>query len=106
MSDRHQLQKYQALNLLNSKTIEFRVFRGTLNYDTFIASMELCLVIYRYCTTGKNNSEPALNNWSRFIKYLNQFKFINLIEYIDKRFTNIKKDSETESNISSNEISF
>ena len=32
--------RYQALNLCNSKTIEFRFFKGTLKYETFMADFE------------------------------------------------------------------
>ena len=34
--------RYMALNLQNPRTIEFRMFRGTLNHDTLMASIELC----------------------------------------------------------------
>ena len=33
--------RYHAINLVNSKTIEFRLFRGTLNLETFYATLEL-----------------------------------------------------------------
>lgn len=33
--------RYKVLNLTNSKTVEFRLFRGTLDYRTFMAAMEL-----------------------------------------------------------------
>ena len=33
--------RYRALNLTNSKTIEFRIFNGTLNFRDFMASIEL-----------------------------------------------------------------
>ncbi len=33
--------RYEAVNLQNADTIEFRFFRGTLNRDTLIASMQL-----------------------------------------------------------------
>ena len=32
--------RYMALNLTNSKTIEFRFFKGTLKYETFMADFE------------------------------------------------------------------
>lgn len=32
--------RYQALNLTNSRTIEFRFFKGTLKYETFMADLE------------------------------------------------------------------
>lgn len=32
--------RYMALNLTNSRTIEFRIFKGTLKYETFMACFE------------------------------------------------------------------
>lgn len=34
--------RYKALNLLNSKTVEFRFFRGTLNGDSAVNSIKFC----------------------------------------------------------------
>lgn len=39
-------KRYHAVNTINPKTIEFRFNRGTLNIDTFIASLQLCNRIY------------------------------------------------------------
>ena len=33
--------RYAAVNLMNYATIEFRLFRGTLKYNTLIAAIEL-----------------------------------------------------------------
>lgn len=33
--------RYKAINIRNDQTIEFRLFRGTLKYSTFIATLEL-----------------------------------------------------------------
>ena len=33
--------RYHAINLTNSKTIEFRLFRGTLNLDSYFATLEI-----------------------------------------------------------------
>lgn len=35
------LDRYMAVNLTNPKTIELRLFRGTMNIETFFASLEL-----------------------------------------------------------------
>lgn len=42
--------RYMALNLTNYNTIEFRIFRGTLNFDTFMASVELVNNIVTLCS--------------------------------------------------------
>ena len=35
-------ERYHAVNLTNCNTIEFRMFRGTLKYNTFIATLQFC----------------------------------------------------------------
>ena len=36
-------ERYEAVNWTNDDTVEVRIFKGTLKYETFMASMELCL---------------------------------------------------------------
>lgn len=45
-----------AVNLENQHTIEFRLFKGTLNFNTFMASLQLVVEISQYakCTELKN----------------------------------------------------
>lgn len=45
--------RYHAVNMQNSNTIEFRIFRGTLNYNTLIATLQFVDGICRY---AKNRS--------------------------------------------------
>lgn len=40
---------HRALNLENHNTIEFRIFKGTLNFDTYMASLELVNNIVTLC---------------------------------------------------------
>lgn len=61
-------ERYEALNLSNSDTIEFRLIRGTLKETTFFASIEL------------------LNNMARIVKRksmkeLEKISFADIIEY-------------------------
>ena len=41
--------RYTALNLTNYATIEFRIFRGTLNPQTFAATLQLVDCMVRWC---------------------------------------------------------
>lgn len=41
---------HRALNLENRNTIEFRIFKGTLNFNTFMASLELVNNITTLCS--------------------------------------------------------
>lgn len=53
--------RYQALNLTNRATIEFRIFKGTLKYETFMASIELVNNIVEQCS---DLSKPITDiNW-------------------------------------------
>lgn len=54
--------RYQALNLTNRNTIEFRIFRGTLKYETFMATIELVNNIVEQCS---DLSKPITEiNWN------------------------------------------
>lgn len=44
--------RYQAVNLCNSRTIEFRIFKGTLRYGSVMAALELCNAIVSFCDSG------------------------------------------------------
>ena len=57
---------HRALNLENSKTIEFRIFKGTLNFDTYMASIELVHNIMELCSDLKLPLEKI--TWSKLTK--------------------------------------
>lgn len=44
--------RYEALNVTNHETIEFRIFRGSLRYESVIAALEFCNAILTFCTPG------------------------------------------------------
>lgn len=48
---------------ITERTVEFRIFRGTLNPETFRASVEFCLRLVDFIKTD----EPL--EWTRFIEY-------------------------------------
>jgi Putative amidoligase enzyme len=41
--------RYEALNFQNEKTIEFRLFRGTLKYETIMACLEFTYATWFFC---------------------------------------------------------
>ncbi len=73
--------RYAAVNLMNYSTIEFRLFRGTLKYSTFIATLELVNSIIE---TALYYSEEELHklSWSEFVRRL---KEPELIQYLKER---------------------
>ena len=71
--------RYKAINLQNSKTIEFRFFRGTLNVDTILASIELIDNLVDYAKNSQNIENATIID---IIKYK---ETDYLIEYAKKR---------------------
>ena len=47
--------RYKAINLQNDNTIEFRLFRGTLKLNTFMASLQFVVGITKFVKTVKLN---------------------------------------------------
>ena len=85
--------RYVAVNLCNYHTIEFRLFRGTLKYNTFIATLEL---VNRICEVAclTTDEEIAKLSWSGFVAGLTEPE---LIQYLKERNLYInKKVEETE----------
>lgn len=81
-----------ALNLCNQNTIEFRMFKGTLNYRSFISYIELVYYISHYI---KQTQLKQLNTFS-FLQYVNLSKTKYLQNFINK---NIHGDKNGNSNI-------
>ena len=71
--------RYQALNITNDKTIEFRFFKGTLNIETFYASLYL---VKNIIDLAKDREHYAGATWAQLIKKGN---YADLIEYNKKR---------------------
>lgn len=81
--------RYEAVNWTNSHTVEVRIFKGTLKFETFQASVELCHAIYTF--THKRSSFNATVKgcalWDKFLDYVKankkQYKF--LADYLESK---------------------
>ena len=73
------LGRYTAVNLENSDTIEFRLFRGTLRYTTFIAALQL---VNQICNTAieLNNTEFEAMTWNDFVSGIHDEELINYLK--------------------------
>jgi hypothetical protein len=71
--------RYSAINLLNTATIEFRLFRGTLKYKTFVATLQL---VEEICKVSKSMSDEAMQDlsWQSFVSSITGKP--ELIEYL------------------------
>ena len=77
------LGRYVAVNLENYNTVEFRLFRGTLCYKTFIATLQL---VYEICRFAIMLSDRELEemSWSDFVLKISPDKK-ELIEYLKSK---------------------
>lgn len=83
--------RYVAVNLTNDSTIEFRMFRGTLRYDTFIATLQLVDEICRLAV-GMHDSELENLSWSEFVQTIDMEKKPELIAYLKTKYLYVNDD--------------
>lgn len=78
------LGRYTAVNLCNKNTIEFRIFRGTLRYETFIATLEFIKFL---CETAISAEDTIFHNmsWDTFIRKITEEEYLELISYLKNR---------------------
>lgn len=50
---KHSTERYEALNVTNPDTIEFRIFRGSLRYESVMAALEFVNSLLTFCTPGE-----------------------------------------------------
>lgn len=76
--------RYVAINLENYETIEFRIFRGTLRYETFMATLQL---VDEICCMAMVMPDSYLEqlSWSDFVKLIEVDKKPELIAYLKAR---------------------
>ena len=73
--------RYTAVNLTNADTIELRLFRGTLKYNTLIATLQL---VNHLCEVAISLSDAELQNLSWF-DFLDRIEEPELIQYLKER---------------------
>lgn len=61
--------RYYAINLTNKDTIEFRIFRGTLRLETFIATLQLVDTMVKKCKSIKSAEELQSVKWEDLLIY-------------------------------------
>lgn len=76
--------RYVCVNLLNYHTVEFRIFRGTLKYETFIATLEL---VHEICKRAIDATDYSFETmcWSDFVKAIDKEAKPNLINYLKSK---------------------
>jgi hypothetical protein len=51
-TNKHENDRYEALNTTNVETVEFRIFRGSLRYESIMAALEFCNALLSFATPG------------------------------------------------------
>lgn len=76
--------RYTCVNLTNADTIEFRMFRGTLKYNTFLATLQL---VDRLCDVALFHSDEEVKalSWTSFVSGLDPTQYPELITYLKER---------------------
>ena len=76
--------RYTSINLQNKDTIEFRVFRGTLKYNSLFATLQL---VDHLCNVALFLSDEEIKalSWTSFAAQLNPEKYPELIAYLKER---------------------
>lgn len=80
--------RYQAVNFKNDNTIEFRLFRGTLNPETLRATLEIVDAVVNWAKKVKmNNVLKDGGVWENFVKFVrgDEERYSNAL----KRFANV-----------------
>lgn len=76
--------RYTCVNLTNADTIEFRIFRGTLKYNTLIATLQL---VEKLCSVAISLSEEQLQalSWSDIMLGIDPAQYPELVQYLKER---------------------
>ncbi len=90
--------RYVCLNLYNPTTIEFRIFRGTLKYSTFIATLEL---VHEICKRAMCTQDEEWERmcWSDFVSKIDKEEKKTLIEYLKSKQLYVNELNESEEEI-------
>ncbi|MCD8158152.1 MAG: amidoligase family protein [Clostridiales bacterium] len=82
--DKNSENRYTCVNLQNRDTVEFRMFKGTLNYTVFAAALQLVNAI---CDIAKTSSaeETEAVSWTEFTRRINRNENKELFSYLSER---------------------
>ena len=89
--------RYTCVNLQNKNTIEFRMFRGTLKYNTIIATIQFVDYLTDIAKELREDEIQELT-WVKFVRGLLDRNVPELITYLKERqlFINDPIDCEEE----------
>jgi hypothetical protein len=77
--------RYTAVNLTNRETIEFRIFKGTLNHVTIMATLQFCHELVEFCKTNTLSHISSVT-WGEFVSSITEYK--ELTAYLTQKKLN------------------
>lgn len=77
--------RYVAVNLQNYYTVEFRIFRGTLNPSSFFKNIEFIDSIIEFTSITGYLKAAHWSQYANFLKSLNKNKYRNLNKFLIKK---------------------
>lgn len=86
--------RYVAVNLTNYKTVEFQFFRGTLRYETFIASLQLVTLICELARSCTDRDFEEIS-WRDLVLKVDRERMPELIAYLKNRQLYVNEPSDT-----------
>ena len=80
----NRFDRYMCINLQNTHTVEFRMFRGTLKHSTFMATLQL---VHLICTMCKCVDMQTIEKmaWYDFVSTIDSAAYPELTEYLKNR---------------------
>lgn len=90
--------RYCAINIENYNTIEFRFYRGSLRFESFIAALQLTEEI---CKTAKSLTDAEMEtlSWSDFVVGIDECHKPELIGYLKEKLLYINERVSTQEEI-------
>lgn len=89
--------RYSCVNITNCSTVEIRMFRGTLKYNTFMATLELVDWICENAIT-LTDEEIHKQSWNDFVMSLDP-DYEELVQYLKERRLYVNEPIETEEEV-------
>lgn len=86
--------RYACVNITNANTVEIRLFRGTLKWNTFMATIELVDEICKNAVC-LDDKEIHKQSWSDFVMGIDQSK-IELVKYLKEKRLYVNEPVEAE----------
>ncbi|MBQ4396804.1 MAG: amidoligase family protein [Clostridia bacterium] len=89
--------RYTCVNITNSSTVEIRIFKGTLKWNTFIAAIELVDAI---CENALRLSDERIHkqSWNDFVMSIDP-DYVELVKYLKEKRLYVNDPVEVEEEV-------